>query len=78
MTGIFRNPDEKKVYRFILMIENRILKKKKFSAKICFNIAFFPPLLKTKNEHCDNGMSYKMASFLFQVFFKISMLNFGL
>ena len=57
MTDIFRNPDEKKVYRFIMMIENRIW----------FNIAFFPPLLKTKNEHlnehCDNGISYKLASF---------------
>ena len=48
MTGIFKNPDEKKVYRFILMIENRILKKNNFPANIYFDIVFFPPLLEAK------------------------------
>ena len=33
------------------MIENKILKKKKFSAKIASGEALFPPLEKAKNQH---------------------------
>jgi hypothetical protein len=32
------------------MIENKILKKKKFSAKIASGQALFPPLVKAKNQ----------------------------
>jgi hypothetical protein len=33
------------------MIENKILKKKKFPAKIASGEALFPPLVKAKNQH---------------------------
>jgi hypothetical protein len=33
------------------MKENKILKKKKISAKIALGQALFPPLVKAKNQH---------------------------
>ena len=33
------------------MIENEIVKKKSFPAKICSGEALFPPLVKAKNQH---------------------------
>ena len=33
------------------MIENKILKKKKFTAKIALGQALIPPLVKAKNQH---------------------------
>jgi hypothetical protein len=33
------------------MIENKILKKKNFPAKIASGQALFPPLVKAKNQH---------------------------
>ena len=40
-----------KVYRFIWMIENEILKNFIFYRQNCFGVALFPPLVKAKNQH---------------------------
>ena len=39
------------VYRFIWMIEDKILKKKIFPAKIASEEALFPSLVKAKHQH---------------------------
>ena len=50
MSTIFSNPAGSKFLSFIWMIENKILKKKKFSAKIASEESLFPPLVKAKNQ----------------------------
>ena len=48
-----------KVYRFIWIIENKILKKKHFPAKICLVEALFLPLVKAKNQLQNFGKHLK-------------------
>ena len=51
MSTILSNPAGSKFISFIWMIENKILKKKNFPAKIASGQALFPPLVKAKNQH---------------------------
>ena len=52
MRAIFSNPaEEKNINRFIWMVENKILKKNIFLAKICLMETLFPPLVNVKKQH---------------------------